>query len=802
MRWAWLSCGAEVGEAASYPVTVTNPTSRTVRVRVEIERRGLEAMGVSAEPAVLEVASGGEAHGCVRVHVGEAVPPGGIERQRVRVSIDDRATPVDALTLITVRPLARPHLLHTEAGWAEVRDKVERCDWAARILEKLCADTEAWRVPPIDPGGEFVYAADASRPLLPAVVAWKLTGREDFAEKARRFVLQLSDPDRGFPQTRRGCDRYAVKQGLLLRNAAFTYDLLAPAGMLSRGEDEQIAHTLGLFMRQWAEMHERFEGGMRPYADNTRIGNHELSVVTAAIMCALTLRDFNHLNRYLWGPGGFSEQLARGVRDDGWWFEPDPGYHLLVASFFLKIARACEPWGYNLFDFRVPAAPSRHAGVPRADQGPQTQRLCQGPQFRNARTIRDMLDGLIPLADHRAVVFANSKSDEAALGEHYEQAYARWEDPTHAWVLQHRRGSIDALLYGAAGITAAPDPRPEVAVSHYAGFHVLRSPQAPGRSRRDQLQAVLKAGSHGDGHGHFDQTDLLSIMRYGRSFYRTQAIRSWEHDEPVIGAWLKRSPSHNLIVVDRADQGYAVSKRVLLHEGRLMRAAAVQAVAPWKRPDETRTEPICARRLVVVTADYLVVADAIGPAAGAEAEGGAYTFDWLLHPVGFAGFTAGTEQELPTQARFADAGPGRFVTDCRWWKYTGTARLRFEQRFKDRPPNTDGPLCIDLHAAWPAAGEAMVGRYPRGTGDAPEDRCTVALRSTGAAARYLTVIEPHEGEPVVRSVEAASADTLEVTRTDGRVDSFRFTQLETEDAIPGLTMQQHVAGEAKEMETV
>jgi len=64
------------------------------------------------------------------------------------------------------------------------------------------------------------------------------------------------------------------------------------------------------------------------------------------------------------------------------------------------------------------------------------------------------------------------------------------------------------------------------------------------------------------------------------------------------------------------------------------------------------------------------------------------------------------------------------------------------------------------------------------------------------------VIEPHEGEPVVRSVEAASADTLEVTRTDGRLDAFGFTQLETEDAIPGLTMQQHVAGEPKQMETV
>ncbi|MFW6133005.1 MAG: heparinase II/III domain-containing protein, partial [Planctomycetota bacterium] len=778
LRFDRLSGAAEPGDAVEYHLSVSNRREAPARVRLEAAPHGGEAMSGEAVPAQFELPPGAAAEGSIRFTVSRLIPPAGFERHRLRVWVDDEPAPADAVELTTARRLGHPYLLHDEAGWEQVRRKARDLPWAGAIARGIEASADAWTVPEIDPSGKYVFEAGlpTSRVPFDAGVAWKLTGERRFADKVADFLLKLSDPRRGYPKTRRGSSRYAVKQGQLFQQAAILYDLLADADVLDADQKRQVARTLRLFLQKWARSEYAFDGEMTTNLDDSRIGNHHLSVVTAAVTAALALQDLNYLNRFLWGPGGFERQMAHGIMDDGWWFETDPQYHLLVAGFCMRVARACEPWGYNLYDLRVHPSYGLHAGAPRRDAGEgDPKRLSRGPRRRNFRTLRDLFDCLVPLADHRPVVFANNKSREVVLGPHFEPAYARFGDPRYAWVIARRRRGREALLFGVDAVPEAQAPRPTLAMSENAGLYVLRS-RGDGAPPRERIQAVVKAGSHGHGHGHFDQTDLLSIMRYGRSFYRTQPILSWDRDAPLHNAWLKASANHNMVLVDQGNQDYAETAKLVTHDGELFRAAAVQAVAPWVRPDGERTEPVRHRRVLLVTDEYLLVADAVGGAG--EPLRAEHTFDWMIHPVGLTGVDAGEKSFLRTDAQFAEQGAGRFITDCHWYACRGPVRLAFEQHFRNDPPNVDGVLKLDVRSVWPQRGQFMLGTNPPGSKPAPQPRRSVSFRTVGAEARYLTVIEPYETAPAVADARAEAFGRVTVKLADGTTHAIAIDALD------------------------
>ena len=68
------------------------------------------------------------------------------------------------------------------------------------------------------------------------------------------------------------------------------------------------------------------------------------------------------------------------------------------------------------------------------------------------------------------------------------------------------------------------------------------------------------------------------------------------------------------------------------------------------------------------------------------------------------------------------------------------------------------------------------GDYPRG--DESQRRKTVAVRTTGTEARFLTVIEPYEDKSVVKFATASSPDALRVELADGRVQEITIQNLE------------------------
>src|SRR5207302_4982282 len=100
------------------------------------------------------------------------------------------------------------------------------------------------------------------------------------------------------------------------------------------------------------------------------------------------------------------------------------------------------------------------------------------------------------------------------------------------------------------------------------GAVMLRS-QTANRPIREQIQAVLHYGTHGGYHGHFDRTNLLSLMRYGRSFYNPEMI--WYGYEPFMYKfYVQSSINKNMVVIDQLMQEPVESDRLLFHTGKLM----------------------------------------------------------------------------------------------------------------------------------------------------------------------------------------------------------------------------------------
>ncbi len=91
-----------------------------------------------------------------------------------------------------------------------------------------------------------------------------------------------------------------------------------------------------------------------------------------------------------------------------------------------------------------------------------------------------------------------------------------------------------------------------------------------------------------------------------------------------------------------------------------------------------------------------------------------------------------------------------------------------------QPKNAKEPGLIRISLAGKNAVRfkaTLGGNYPFGTES--QHRRVYAIRSHGAEAHFLTVIEPYEDKPMVKSAGAADADSLRVELADGRVQEIK-----------------------------
>ncbi len=776
---------------AVYNVTVGNPTLEPQSVLLSLDRPGWQSFATTIEPASLQLAPGESREVVVRVTVPARVPAGGHERQLLRAIASGDGANAATLTFTTSRAVPSPFLLHTPARWEEVRQKVRDFPWAREQRDEIVSKSAAWRVPaiatppdndPDDTMGPFLFKASEELNFLNAGIAWQLSRDTAHAAKIRELLLKLSDPVVGYAKTFRACNQALVQEGHFLQHLAMAYDMTLDSGLYSSTDRAQIDATFRLMMET---MDRATRGGY--------INNWNLSELCGAFYSSLLLQDLERADRFFAGAAGIRDQLAKGTLDDGWWYECSISYNVWCASEFTQAALAYEPWGYNFRDEHVPASYSEDVALRQANGKPELSggavkgvppedarspfgmdARVWGPATRSHREIRHLWDSLFPFIDWRGVMLGVNDSTEnnvlaprAEIGaQPFELAYYVYRDPRYAALV--KLSPKRDLLWAVPELPAeTPTLGTTTAVADNVGLALLRS-QTPGRAQSEQINAAVHYGIHGWAHGHFDRTELLHLSRYGRSFFNPEA--AWQGYEPFMYKfYVQTSVAHNMVVVDRKMQEAAPAERRLLHAGKAFQAVVVDNTARWSHPPyggmvyenvpvksfeekawrEGRyvpipatvptygarsafTEPVYQRRLMVVTDDYVLIADH-------DRGGQPHDFESLFQMKGFEGITAASVKKIGHDKQW-DTDPlsaAQFVTDADRYAVTAPAKASFTMRFGPGADNAgtralyseDGVLKLDVHSLWPREQEIMVGTVPENHGT--EKRLFYTIRGDG-----------------------------------------------------------------------
>ena len=746
------------GETIVYPVTIKNCEPEAQTVRFSVQRYGWEAFSTKVEPAQLELQAGETRKIEVQVTIPPGIPAGGREKQRLQLFPSANPTAVQTLSFTSLHRMPHPFTIHTKEGWDEVREKAESYDWASDRKKRYVRDAERWTPPERPPyavngdGSPFICATTNETGLMNNAIAWQLTRQEEYARKVKQFLLMVSDYQTGFPLTLKASNQASVQEGHFFQHLAQAYDLILDAGILTQEECAQIEHTFRLYMELFLRY--KSPGG----------ANWAVSQLTGVFFCALAIQDFALVDEVLYAPSCLIDKFRTYTMPDGWWYECTVSYNLWVASQYVQIGLALNPFGYSLLsekfptDYNLTPEYDKMGANERADQ----RHLHHGHSFRIRGpihqpyvTIKMMSDALLPFLDYRGWIFGiNDATEREVGGDSFEMAYYAFRDPRYAAFIQKTAKRND-LLYGVAELPDIPTDEVRGAYADNAGALMLRSTQ---EEPREKIQAVLKYGTHGGYHGHFDRTGLLSLMRYGRSFYNPEMV--WYSYAPFMyNFYVQTSISKNMVTVDLKQQEADESERSLFHTGDLFQAGCVEGTAAWSYPAygglrssmkgprnfkektewENRffpttedhpdfgvltgfTEPVFQRRLMVVADDYVVLADFDKSTKDKQ-----HRFDLLFQVKGFLGLTADRKVLAAHKAQLGtdplSASP--LVTDINEYSVSGTAKARFLTRFGRDADNRGtrisgepGDLYMDIYHAWPKDERIVY------TGRAPEDHGT------------------------------------------------------------------------------
>jgi hypothetical protein len=403
---------------------------------------------------------------------------------------------------------------------------------------------------------------------------------------------------------------------------------------------------------------------------------------------------------------------------------------------------------------------------------------------------------VLNLINNEGIMFSCNDSKEKSFCYLYEMAYFLYRKLEYAAVI--KTGQSRELLYG---VSELPDTAPGLfnGSSYFknGGLAVLRS---------KSIQAVLKFGTHGGYHGHFDRISLLSVMRGSDSFYN--CMSAWfGYDSFLFKMWVQTSLAHNMVVVNRKMQKPSTCDIVLFCDERHFKACAAETVTQWSDPpyggqtpyplsfpDEKcdkegryiippeiprkqgdigeYSEPVFQRRMVIVTDEYILVADYIQGTQSHE-------YDCLYHPEGVYDF-CGTQPEYTGYTdRFDDNpfGSGQFITNCHHYKAERSVKISFGS--------------VNIFHVYPCRSEFTIAKFPESTDTfKPEEitlnkdinkkagRKTVAFRQQGTEARFITILEPFTEESAIQAVECEVFGKIKITL---RNDTVHYVEIKNMD---------------------
>ncbi|MCD7776879.1 MAG: hypothetical protein LUH54_05875, partial [Firmicutes bacterium] len=732
---------AAAGKCVIYGVTVGNCTGRGIIVSVSSVIEGWESFPAALSEEKLIIPAYGDASLELKVSVPEGVPAGGHEDTTLKFTPDGDSAGSETVTFSTLCEIPHPFIYHTADGWRETARKIAENDKFSCEYDRYKSLADEWTVPCELPLHERGYCFDTREEerVMSCAYLYSLTGEVRYAEKIAEFFRNFTNPADGYPVKKRGCSQAYVQEGHFIQHLALAYDMILPSGVMPPDEKRALEECFRLYM-------DILDGHIRC----GHISNWIISEVTGAVYCAMVMGDFERVMRFVYGNGGVLFQLRHGLFPDGWWYECSVSYNTWVSSMMIHTARALLPYGIDILHERFPVTYGREvtAAVPNEEKainhGMYNERW--GGFSKNYVTIKDIFDAPIRFLDYRGVLFGINDSAEnrlgvAHFGSTYDLAYTYYRDPSYINVIKllEENGHPDPI-FGHAVLPEASDEYSHGAYSNNIGVAMVRG---GGKDERERIQAVLRYGSHGFAHGHFDRTELLSLMRYGRSFYNPEHVW-WGYRHFMYKFYVQTSGTKNMVVVDEKMQYPSDSKLSLFYTGESFSACAVTTTAKWSYPPfggmiyddkegETLreraefnacgldsydaapygeltefTEPIKTTRLLAVLDDAVVIFDSLSGTSE-------HKYESLLQMKGFSGIcSAGDDGQVEYIGHDAQKSTNmksdaQFVTDVHRYCVTGTSRASFimefgrgtDMRGTRSAYSEDGALKMDVYTAYP-----------------------------------------------------------------------------------------------------
>lgn len=812
------SQAGEAGERLEWQVSLENELDIPRYVTVTEKRGGRESLELTYPEQIL-LQPGETKSVTICAQMTEQLPRGGYEERTLEWIPDGDGSRHRTVTLYGARRMAHPVLLHTEKGWERVQKSVEK-DPALR--ERFAGEYEkiadSWEVPKPCAGAEWVYESASQDAFLKTVVAWKVTGKKAWFEKALQYIKGFLDEERGYLAT-----RYSYFQCVESREeyakGTFPVRHAVSAGWVQEGEFmTKLAVACDLLWDRpefTEEMHAKMEVCMRNYIEfeSWRLtdgdgNNFQLSEASAALYFACLLQDYPMIRRFLEGTNGLYELLGSVLADDGSYFEGASNYMRLAAEILLHTAIACENLGWNLKDVWVAASHDRyvvHAPWAERKERSEDGRPFLGMSFERAghtqrpvRKLKDFIDNLLQLTTPQGILFSVNDSNEQNMVPVMETAYYLYRDQAYLSVAE-RNGHRD-ILYGSHMLERGGQLGKSY-LNTGNGFALLRD------TKEGYLQAVMKYGQHGGYHGHYDRLSLVSLIRDGQTFHNMEF--SWyTYGSFLFKMWVQTSLAHNMVVTDRRMQEPSECECIYFREGEEFQAVCAQTVSRWsdppyggqtpypeKFPEEkcaregrfilpprekrsqgdigTYSEPVFQRRLIILAGGCCFVWDY----EEAEHE---HSYECFYHPFGTM------EPEGLTQVGFSEYldqdpyGSGQFIRSCHWYESRGTVKLSVENRQRRVNPNDimDFAEQVCVYGIYPRTGQVMIGRYPHrqdsfaagencGIDRLTETPCkkAVAFHQKGKNARFITALEM--GEETIRKICCDSYEKVEIFKKDG-----------------------------------
>jgi hypothetical protein len=551
-------------------------------------------------------------------------------------------------------------------------------------------------------------------------------------------------------------------EGTFVRQVAIAYDLLHDA----LSDDERLLVERDLLL----------ESTVLLLADPAR-NNKSVANLTAAGLVGMAVGDPGLVRA---GAGGFWHFVRNWFLPDGTTSE-SPAYGLMTLNGLWSFGEALH--GYS--------DPAGYAGDDRLEGVD----VYADPAYR--AVFRALYDTLLP--DLRYPAFADSYVT-TTLGTRYAELMAtRYDEPAYQALLTEVAGGDPDASGGEFALFHRRPARPRAGAAEREGGRVaFQSRWFPAlhmaylRAGRDGRGATaILSTSHWGGHHHRDSLNLI-LYQQGHEVL-TDLGYLWDRPDKDMTV---RTPAHNLVVVDAAEQ------RTAERGGHLHLFEAVPGLAVAVCSSAAYAQATCYRRTCLLV--DLGAAGGAGGAGAADVTGsylvdvfwvsGGQTHDYLFHgPV--PGYTAGgialarpsgAAEGADGQAGAAAAAPYGIArvqtgTSPTPWRLTWhlDPATRFTAWALPHGPDAGG-----------AAGETVIvgdGWGERGWGhfNSPDKKVDVPYvvrrRAVGSGARltsaFVSVFEISAGPPLVRSVRR-----LPVTESDVEAAPEEAVALEVESA--------------------